>query len=170
MLKIADFGLLNAEIARTAIWISSWKLYLSSAAAVWLAAAGRGTAPSPGAGSPAPASSPSPAGGVGSSSAGRGPSPRLLAQELLVPVAPAQPCRTHLLCRRASCRAGAPPAALVRTKPRCTSLQAHDVVMEVSQHFRKNIVKSVFGEVWFSSDSRRYIITKLPLKTVAMAA
>ena len=97
-------------------------------------------------------------------------SPRLLAQELLVPVAPAQPCQIHLLCRRASCRAGAPPAGLVRTKPRCTSLQAHDVVMEVAQHFGKNIVKSVFGEVWFSSDSRRDIITKLPLKTVALAA
>ena len=169
MLKIADSGLLNAQIARTAIWISSWKLYLSSAAAVWLAAAGRGTAPSPGAGSPAPASSPSPAGGVGSSSAGRAPfSPAAGAGE--VPVAPAQPCRTHLLCRRASCRAGAPPAGLVRTKPRCTSLQAHDVVMEVAQHFGKNIVKSVFGEVWFRSDSRRDIITKLPLKTVALAA
>ena len=91
MLKIADSGLLNAQIARTAIWISSWKLYLSSAAAVWLAAAGRGTAPSPGAGSPAPASAPSTAGGVGGSSAGHH-SPRLLAQERLVPAASAQPC------------------------------------------------------------------------------
>ena len=35
MLKTADFWLLNAQIERTAIWISSWKLYFSSAAAAW---------------------------------------------------------------------------------------------------------------------------------------
>ena len=35
-LKIACSGLLNAQIARTVIWISSWKLYFSSAAAAWL--------------------------------------------------------------------------------------------------------------------------------------
>ena len=36
MLKIAYCWLLNAQIARTAIWISSWKLYFSSASAAWL--------------------------------------------------------------------------------------------------------------------------------------
>ena len=36
MLEIVYSGLLNAQIARTAIWISSWKLYFSSAAADWL--------------------------------------------------------------------------------------------------------------------------------------
>ena len=51
----------------------------------------------------------------------------------------------------------APPAGLVRTKPRCT-LQAHNVAIEEAQHFRKIAVKSVFGEVWFRSDCRREII------------
>ena len=50
--------------------------------------------------------------------------------------------------------ADAPPAGLVRTKPRCT-LQAHDVAIEVAQHFGKFIVKPVFGEVW----SRRPVAT-----------
>ena len=36
MLTIAYSGLLNAQIARTAIWTSSWKLYFSSAAAASL--------------------------------------------------------------------------------------------------------------------------------------
>ena len=36
MLKIAYSWLLNAQIARTAIWMSSWKVYFSSAAAAWL--------------------------------------------------------------------------------------------------------------------------------------
>ena len=44
-----------------------------------------------------------------------------------------------------------PPAGLVQTKPRCT-LQAHDVAIEVAQHFGKIVVKSVFCEVWFSCD------------------
>ena len=38
--------------------------------------------------------------------------------------------------------ADAPPSGLVRTKPRCT-LQAHDVAIEVAQHFEKIVVKSV---------------------------
>ena len=50
-----------------------------------LQAAWPGTAPSPGAGLQGPASAPSQAGGVGGSSAGRSHSPRLLAQERLVP-------------------------------------------------------------------------------------
>ena len=36
MLKIPDSRNLNAQIERPAIWISSWKLYFSSAAAAWL--------------------------------------------------------------------------------------------------------------------------------------
>ena len=36
MLKIAYSGLLNAQIARTVIWIRSWEFYFSSAAAAWL--------------------------------------------------------------------------------------------------------------------------------------
>ena len=36
MLEIVYSGLLNAQIARTAIWTSSWKLYFSSAAAARL--------------------------------------------------------------------------------------------------------------------------------------
>ena len=47
--------------------------------------------------------------------------------------------------------ADAPPAGLVRTKPRCT-LQAHDVAIEVAQHFEKIVVKSVFAEAWFCRD------------------
>ena len=45
----------------------------------------------------------------------------------------------------------APPAGLVRTKHRCAH-QAHDVAIEVAQHFGKNAVKSVFCEVWFRGD------------------
>ena len=70
MLKIAYSWLLNAQIARTVIWISSWKLYFSSAAAAWLgsrqarhsALAGRRMA-----------SAPSQAGGVGGWLARRAP-------------------------------------------------------------------------------------------------
>ena len=36
MLKISYSWLLNAQIALTAIWISSWKIYFSSATAAWL--------------------------------------------------------------------------------------------------------------------------------------
>ena len=170
MLKIADSGLLNAQIARTAIWISSWKLYISSAAAVWLAAAGRGKAPSPGAGSPAPASSPSPAGGVGSSSAGRAPfSPAAGAGAAGAGGAGAalsnsSPLPTRLLQGwRASCSAGPNEAQMhLPPSPRCRHGSC--------PAFWNFFVKSVFGEVWFSSDSRRDIITKLPLKTVALAA
>ena len=36
MLKIAYSWLLNAQIACTASWISTWKLYFSSAVAAWL--------------------------------------------------------------------------------------------------------------------------------------
>ena len=38
--------------------------------------------------------------------------------------------------------ADASPTGSVRTKPRCT-LQAHDVAIEVAQHFEKIVVKSV---------------------------
>ena len=59
--------------------------------------------------------------------------------------------------------ADAPPAGLVRTKPRCT-LQAHDVAIEVAQHFGKIVVKSVFCEVWFCSDCRRYIMNEVAVE------
>ena len=62
----------------------------------------------------------------------------LLAQELLVQedgqAAPGQPCWTHLLC-------WLPPTGSVQTKPRCT-IKAHNVAVEVAQHFEKIIVKS----------------------------
>ena len=67
------FRALECSNWRTAIWISSWKLYFHLRRRPGLEAAGRCTAPSPGAGSQAPASAPSPARGVGGSSAGREP-------------------------------------------------------------------------------------------------
>ena len=76
MLKVAS-GLLNAQISSTAIWISSWKLYFSSAAAAWLRSrrSRHGALAGPrrriAADSPAPASAPSQAGGVRGSLAGR---------------------------------------------------------------------------------------------------
>ena len=98
MLKIAYSGLLNAQIARTAIWISSWKLYFSSAAG--------GLAQKP----PGAARRPRRAQrrrrqlrhhhrqeAWEARRRGGHHSPRLLAQERLTPAAPALSCWTHLL-------------------------------------------------------------------------
>ena len=142
LIKIAHSWLLNAQIALTVIWISSWKLYFSSAAAAWLR------------------------------------SRRALHCALAgCRIAGASFCTlTGLRRGRLVCWAGtilpgcwrrsswcwlrlrslvepisfdeAPPAGLVRTKHRCTH-QAHDVAIEVAQHFEKIDVKSVFCEVWF---------------------
>ena len=64
MLKIAYFWLLNAQIALTAIWISTWKLYFHQRRRPGLQVAVRGTGS---------ASAPSPSGGVRCSSAGLAP-------------------------------------------------------------------------------------------------
>ena len=69
------------------------------------------------------------------------------------------------------------PAALLNSSPLPTRLlqgwsersadapsKAHDFDIEEAQHFRKMAVKSVFGEVWFSSDCRRDIMYKVAVK------
>ena len=155
--QIADSGLLNTQIVHTAIWISLWKLYFSSAAAAWLGSH-------------------------------RALHCALAWRRIACAIF------GHLTCRRRGrlvtnrqlgwhhswrrggwCRrrlrclielisfADAPPAGLVRTKPRCT-LQAHDVAIEVAQHFGKIVVKSVFCEVWFCSDCRRYIMNEVAVE------
>ena len=115
MLKIAYSGLLNAQIARTVIWKSSWKLYFSQAwlrsrrarhGALRIAGASFGTLTSRRRGRLI--------GGAGT----------------ILPD-----------CWRRSTFSDAPPSGLVRTKPRCT-LQAHDVAIEEAQHFGKIFVKS----------------------------
>ena len=72
-LFLAVVSLLNAQIALTAIWTSSWKLYFSQQWRPGLEVDVSCMAPSPGAGLQVPASAPSLAGGVGGSSAGRVP-------------------------------------------------------------------------------------------------
>ena len=88
MLKIAYSWLLNAQFTRTAIWISTWKLYFSSTVAAWLISrhllhrASFGTLTGRRRGN--------------ARRRGGHHSPLLLAQELLVPAeglaAPGQPC------------------------------------------------------------------------------
>ena len=163
MLKIAFSGLLNAQIARTAIWISLWKLYFSSAAAAWLgsrrarhgALAGRRIA-----------------GASFGTLTGRRRGRLVSGAGTILPGC----WRRSGWCRRRRRSlvelisfADAPPAGLVRTKPRCT-LQAHDVAIEEAQHFRKIAVKSVFGEVWFRSDCRREIICEVAVEDSCFAA
>ena len=130
MLKTADFWLLNAQIERTAIWISSWKLYFSSAAAAWFgsrralhgALAGRRIA-----------------GASFGTLTCRRRGKLVSGAGTILPGC----WRRSGWCRRRRRSlveltgisfAYAPPAGLVQTKCRCT-LKAHHVALEVAQHF-----------------------------------
>ena len=78
-------------------------------------------------------------------------------------------------CRSCRCRqrrhslvelisfADTPPAGLVWTKPRCT-LRAHDVIIEVAQHFGKIVVKSIFSNIWLRYDWQHDIINKVAVE------
>ena len=133
MLKIADSWLLNAQIARTAIWISSWKLYFSSAAAAWLgsrraqhgALAGRRIA-----------------GAVFGTLTGRRRGRLVSGAGTILPCCWPRSGWCRLRWRslvELISFVDAPPAGLVQTRPRC-NLQAHDVVIEVAQQFGKIVV------------------------------
>ena len=145
MLKIAFSCLLNAQIARTAIWISSWTLYffICGVGSSWLAWRARLRQ----------LGHPHRAEAWDDRRRGEHHSPLLLVQELLVPVEglAAQGSLVELISF-----AYAPPTGLVWTKLRCT-LQAHNVAIGVAQHFGKVVVKSVFSEGCFRRYWRRDI-------------
>ena len=132
ILRVVYFWLLNAQIVCTTNWTSTQKLYFSSAAAAWLT----------------------------SRCSWHGASFGTLTCRSLVWDARRRGRHHSPFCWRRSCwclRRGwlrRPPSGSVQTKPRST-VQAHDVAIEVAQHFEKIVVKSVFGEGCFRRDCRR---------------
>ena len=146
MRRIAYSWLLNAQITRTAIWISIRKLYISSAAA-WLI------------------SRRSRHGASFGTLTGRRRGMLVGGAGTILPSCWRRSC----WCRRRGWRRRGslvelislrlcwrPPLGSVRTKLRGT-VQAHDVPTKVAQHFVKVFVKSVFGEGCFRRDWRRDI-------------
>ena len=158
--------LLNAQITRTVIWISSWSFIIFTAAAAWLRSwrALHGALVT---------------GLVGRRIAGasfctltcqrRG---RLMM--LIGGAGTILPCCWRrsvwrllpwhsLPLPRLISFDEASPAGLVLTKHRCT-LQVHYVAIEVAQHLGKIIVKLVSSEIWFHREWLCDIIYKVPVQ------
>ena len=55
----------------------------------------------------------------------------------------------------------APAAGENGARPADEPLRAHNIAIEVAQHFEKIVVKSIFGEIWFRSDCRCDIINEI---------